>query len=61
MISYEKSFDKEVKIDVLDVKESAGIDFLFFKNLPTSSADKCKESAAEPPFPQKIILFFFFY
>ena len=40
------------------LNEIAGIDFLFlFKNCATSSPAKCCESAADPPLPQKIILF----
>jgi hypothetical protein len=50
-----KSFEIAVIVAMLEFKSIELKGFLFFRYFPNNSADKCKASAAEPPFPQKII------
>ena len=58
-ICFEKIYSKpkslliDVITDVSVVNAIAGIGALFFLNLLTSSAARCCESEADPPFPQK--------
>ena len=47
-------------VDVSVTNDKAEIGFLFFENRTVNSVDKCCASEALPPFPKKIIFFFFF-
>ena len=46
-------------VEVSVTKDKAGIAFRFLENLTVNSVAKCCESEALPPFPKKIIFFFF--
>ena len=54
-----KSFPIAERDDVSVTKDNAEIGFLFFENLTVNSVERCCASAALPPLPKKIILFFF--
>ena len=59
IISYEKSFAKDVITLESAVSAIAGKAFLSILNRPTNSAAMCCASVALPPFPNNYILLFF--